>query len=59
MNKHTTMAIKLKPLHEQVMVITGDSSRSEFASLRAAAWRGAKLVLVKRKEYLLAITMEK
>ncbi len=53
------MAIKLKPLHEQVMVITGDSSRSEFASLRAAAWRGAKLVLVKRKEYLLAITMEK
>ncbi|MFD2512448.1 SDR family oxidoreductase [Pontibacter locisalis] len=42
------MAISLKPLHEQVIVITGASSGIGLATARAAAKEGAKLVLASR-----------
>jgi short-subunit dehydrogenase len=42
------MAVKLKPLNEQVMVITGASSGIGLATARAAARQGAKVVLVAR-----------
>src|SRR3954468_21110625 len=42
------MAIKLKPLNEQVMVITGASSGIGLATAEAAAEAGAKLVLAAR-----------
>jgi short-subunit dehydrogenase len=44
------MAIKLKPLRDQVMVITGASSGIGLATARAAARQGAKLVLTARNE---------
>jgi short-subunit dehydrogenase len=44
------MAIKLKPLKDQVMVITGASSGIGLATARAAAAKGAKIVLVSRNE---------
>lgn len=42
------MAIKLKPLKEQVIVITGASSGIGLATALAAAKKGAKLVLAAR-----------
>ena len=42
------MKPKLKPLHEQTMVITGASSGIGRATAREAAHRGAKLVLASR-----------
>ena len=42
------MSASLKPLNEQVMVITGASSGIGLATARAAARAGAKLVLVAR-----------
>lgn len=44
------MAIKLKPLREQVIVITGASSGIGLATARRAAQAGAKLVLAARSE---------
>ncbi|SNT35448.1 Short-chain dehydrogenase [Noviherbaspirillum humi] len=44
------MKPELKPLSEQVMVITGASSGIGLATARAAAERGARLVLVSRDE---------
>jgi short-subunit dehydrogenase len=48
------MAIKLKPLNEQVMVITGASSGIGLATAEAAAEAGAKLVLAARSGNTLA-----
>ena len=44
------MNVKLKPIGEQVMVITGASSGIGLATARLAAERGAKLVLAARNE---------
>lgn len=44
------MNVKLKPLHEQVIVITGASSGIGLATARMAAEAGARLVLVARNE---------
>jgi short-subunit dehydrogenase len=44
------MAISLKPLHEQVMVITGASSGIGLATSLAAAKKGAKVVLASRNK---------
>jgi len=48
------MAIKLKPLNEQVIVITGASSGIGLATAEAAAEAGAKLVLAARSGNTLA-----
>ncbi|HEX8694895.1 MAG TPA: SDR family oxidoreductase [Longimicrobium sp.] len=48
------MRIKLKPIDEQVMVITGADSGIGLATARAAAERGAKLVINSRNEEELA-----
>jgi short-subunit dehydrogenase len=48
------MKQKLKPLHEQVIVITGASSGIGLATAEAAAKAGARLVLVSRNESALA-----
>ena len=48
------MTFSLKPLHQQVMVITGASSGIGLATAQAAAGRGAKLVLVARSESTLS-----
>jgi NAD(P)-dependent dehydrogenase (short-subunit alcohol dehydrogenase family) len=44
------MRVKLKPVAEQVVVITGASSGIGLATVRLAAERGARLVLVSRDE---------
>lgn len=44
------MAIRLKPLAQQTIVITGASSGIGLATARLAAERGARLVLVARNE---------
>lgn len=44
------MAISLKPLHSQVVVITGASSGIGLVTARMAAQKGAKLVLAARNE---------
>lgn len=44
------MAVKLKKLNEQVIVITGASSGIGLTTARIAAHRGAKLVLAARNE---------
>ena len=48
------MALRLKPLSQQVIVITGASSGIGLATARMAARRGAKLVLAARNEQALA-----
>ncbi|GAB3820879.1 SDR family oxidoreductase [Pontibacter rugosus] len=48
------MGISLKPLKEQVIVITGASSGIGLATARAAAKKGAKLVLASRNKEALA-----
>ncbi len=42
------MNVKLKPLREQVIVITGATSGIGLATARMAAGRGARLVLAAR-----------
>jgi len=44
------MTIKLKPLNEQVIVITGASSGIGLVTARTAAAKGAKVMLVARSE---------
>lgn len=44
------MTVKLKPLDQQVVVITGASSGIGLATARTAARRGAKVMLVARSE---------
>ncbi|TWI57603.1 short-subunit dehydrogenase [Pseudomonas duriflava] len=44
------MNIRLKPLHEQVIVITGASSGIGLATAKLAAEQGARLVLAARNE---------
>jgi short-subunit dehydrogenase len=44
------MAVRLKPVAEQVIVLTGASSGIGLATARQAAERGARLVLVARNE---------
>src|SRR5436190_5122549 len=53
------MAIKLKPLDEQVIVITGASSGIGLATAEAAAEAGAKLVLAARSGETLADIVER
>jgi short-subunit dehydrogenase len=48
------MAIRLRPLSEQVIVITGASSGIGLATARAAAAQGAKLVLAARNDEALS-----
>lgn len=48
------MSLKLKPLDDQVMVITGASSGIGLATAREAGRRGARLVLASRNEEALA-----
>lgn len=47
------MTVKLKPIAEQVMVIVGASSGIGLATARAAALRGARVMLVARNEPVL------
>lgn len=48
------MAVSLKPIGEQVIVITGASSGIGLATAEAAARAGAKLVLTARNETVIA-----
>src|SRR5690606_18479655 len=52
--KEQHMANTLKPLDQQVIVITGASSGIGLATAQAAAAQGAKLVLAARSEDALA-----
>ncbi|MBA9078652.1 SDR family oxidoreductase [Rufibacter quisquiliarum] len=53
------MTVKLKPLKEQVIVITGASSGIGLATAKAAARKGAKVVLAARnREALIEIEQE-
>ncbi len=52
------MRVKLKPLAEQVMVITGASSGIGLATARKAAGAGARVVLVARGEPALRAAVE-
>jgi NAD(P)-dependent dehydrogenase (short-subunit alcohol dehydrogenase family) len=48
------MKVRLKPLHEQIVVITGASSGIGLATAEMAAERGARVVLVSRDDHDLA-----
>jgi short-subunit dehydrogenase len=50
-------SLRLKPLSEQVIVITGATSGVGLAAARAAAARGARLVLTSRNEEALKAVM--
>ena len=52
------MGIKLKPLNQQVMVITGGTSGIGLATAKRAAERGARVVLCSRNELELKETVE-
>ena len=52
------MKYSLKPLHEQVMVITGASSGIGLATALGAAKAGANLVLASRNQEALAKIVE-
>ena len=52
------MSIKLKPLNQQTVVITGASSGIGLATARRAAREGAKVVLVSRNEEALREAVE-
>lgn len=52
------MSIKLKPLEQQVIVITGASSGIGLATVQAAAQHKAKLVLAARSETTLNILVQ-
>src|SRR5688500_5246333 len=53
------MAVSLKPIHEQVIVITGASSGIGLATAEEAAKRGAKLVLAARSSDTLSRLAER
>lgn len=53
------MQIKLKPLDEQVIVITGATSGIGIVTARLAAARGARLMLVSREETALTELVRK
>ena len=44
------MAVRLRPLDQQVVVVTGASSGIGLSTARLAAQRGARLVLAARNE---------
>jgi short-subunit dehydrogenase len=52
------MRIRLRPIHEQVMVITGASSGIGLVTAKMAAERGAEVVLCARNENDLAAAVE-
>src|SRR5436305_1169512 len=52
------MKLKLKPLDEQVIVITGASSGIGLATAQSAAEQGAKLVLAARSQERLATIVD-
>lgn len=52
------MGIKLKPLNQQVIVITGGTSGIGLATAKRAAERGARVVLCSRNELELKETVE-
>jgi short-subunit dehydrogenase len=50
MNGGVRLNIRLKPIHEQVIVITGGSSGIGLVTARLAAKRGARVVVTSRNE---------
>ena len=52
------MAIRLKALNEQVIVVTGGSSGIGLATVKAALAKGAKVVLAARNEKALREIVE-
>jgi NADP-dependent 3-hydroxy acid dehydrogenase YdfG len=52
------MSLSLKPLAEQVLVITGASSGIGLVTARRAAARGARVVLAARNEQDLGTAVE-
>jgi short-subunit dehydrogenase len=52
------MSVRLKPLHEQVIVLTGATSGIGLVTARMASKRGARLVLAARNEQALRSTVQ-
>lgn len=52
------MSVSLKPIEQQVIVVTGATSGIGLATVLAAAQQGAKLVLAARNEQVLAQVVE-